>query len=68
MIKLIRSRRTGKYLSQGGGWTEEFEKAQRFKGIGEAMDLLAVMKLAEVEMVFCWREDKPTGADFAIEL
>jgi hypothetical protein len=63
--RAVRSKRTGLYLKENGGWTEEMEAAAPWDSVTEAMSLCSRYKVDDVEMVLRFRHPR---YDMAIEL
>jgi hypothetical protein len=67
-LKVIRSRATRMFLTQGGGWTDQVAEAAHFAGVSPALGAAFELGLRGVELCVFFSDLGPTGRDFALPL
>lgn len=69
VVKVIRSKERGLFLTNNGGWTDDFLRAQKFEDLAEARNVKSRLGLQQVELLFCSSEDgQPSQWDYTLPL
>jgi hypothetical protein len=67
MKRLIRNKRTGKFFTRAGEWTEDVSVALNFISVRAAVEVESKLGLKDVEL-YLLQGEKPGGYDIVVPL